>query len=101
MKTTQTSGEPVAVENIMNPDNRKVRSEIRHAFDDAIITAAMEDTEEHAYRAYRRVLYMHFEIYLDEFCSEGDEEDLFWSIVDCVAASMNQTDIFRKAMEVF
>jgi len=101
MNTKQNNGEPVTVENIMNPDNRKVRSEISHAFDDAIINASMEDTEQDAYRTYRRMLDMHFEIYLDEYCDDEDDADLFWSIVDQVAASMNQTDTYRKAMEVF
>jgi len=95
----QNVGE-AAVENIKNPDNREMRSRIKHAFDDAIVTAAMQDTEEQAYRSYRMVLNIHFEIYLDEFCSEEGDEDIFWSIVDSEAESIGQAEIYRKAMEV-
>jgi len=84
----------------MNPDNREMRSSIMHAFADADINAAMEDTEEDAYRMYRRTLDLHFEAYLDRFCSNESDEDLFWSIVDSVAESIGHTEIYRKAMEV-
>jgi hypothetical protein len=75
-------------------ENKEMCSRIAHAFDDAILNASMEESEKEAYSTYRRILDLHFEIYLEEF----DDEDLFWSLVDYVAESMDQTENLKKVM---
>jgi hypothetical protein len=57
-------------------------------------------TREEARKTYRRMLDLHLEIYMDDYCDGEADEAIFWDLVNQEAEAVGQAENYRRVMEV-